>query len=427
MIINFLLLFFIFIGSIPLFIKRQELILYGLLIVEFGFGMYVGEGIHINRSFIMLRAVSEASLIFVFILNYLFRLSVNKNRIGIQKYTLLDISIVILFINSIALLIGLLYSNDINYIIGDYYKYSKGIVIVFMSWFVLDKKEKIDAFLQNSVFIYGIFISVYLYKFFFVLDRFRIFHTSVQESITFLLITAYLVIHNAENKKLKFLNTLVLFGTLLAIFVSQTRTFLILLAVSFISIILYSRKVKKIRRISSKFIILILLSPLLLNVTFINDLVTLNINRIQHTLSIGVNSSDFLAGGSRMGEILDVLSQFGEDPQNILFGFGLGQYVLDGIKGIYEHYMHNVTFEVLLRTGLIGLISYIIYYAKLFKISGKIFKEDKSYWWLSVVLLTQLINAQLFTQFWDSMPLYICLGIIISIYNIQYVQKSNNL
>jgi len=376
---------------------RQEVMILALIAVYFGAGYFFSD--------LVMQGLVRGFFLFLIGLALLFKSGASKKIIKVQ--TPLDrLFIVWLAVISTAFVNGLLFKhNNFRYLMGDLYKFVEIIFIFWITTFIIRTNK------QVKFFVWGFFILVLIFSgidFIIFFKKAQILggalkarvRAGAQFSSIFALIMAVCLILYEKRKEIRMILGVLILGFFAGFLVCFLRTGYVVLPITLLILfILYFYNEKRKEKIQG---IMKLLSLSVLLLTFIGlfglvitkinpniDIIQATIDRVDSLINPGSTNPM----GYRNIEIECIISQV--VAKNPLFGGGLGGkyyslaecYSPEGVlestvwRWQIKHYVHNNYFEFILRTGLVGLIVFIIIIFKYLKdaISFYLNSENRFY------------------------------------------------
>jgi len=352
------------------FFTHQEAVILILIALYFGAGYFFSD--------FLLQGLLRGAFLFFMGLILVGKWGASKRIIRLQ--TPLDKFFVIwLVVISVAFVNGLLFKhNDFRYLMGDLYKFLEIIFIFWITTFIIRNER------QVKFFIWGFFLLVLIFgatDFMIFVEKAQILGSALearvragaQFSSIFALIMAISLLLYEKRRRIKIILGIFILGFFIAFLICFLRTGYIVFPITLLVILaLYYYREKRgegvkgiIRFISLVVFLLVFMGLVSLVITRVNP----RINIIKATFErfnslINPGSTDPM--GYRTVEIKCIISQV--LAKNPLGGKGLGgkYYTLGRVPGeiewkwIVKHYVHNNYFEFIMRTGMIGLIVFML-------------------------------------------------------------------
>jgi O-antigen ligase len=183
--------------------------------------------------------------------------------------------------------------------------------------------------------------------------------------------------------------------SVISFFLGSSRGSFVALLLTFLFLPLLSEKVSK--RIS----LLILGSLIILIIIFVSDLYGSDLMaRISGTEDAIENSG---SSAARLILWKDSFTQFMDHP---FIGSQLG------LERFSYYYPHNIFFEALLTTGIIGFIALFWLMINGFKKAVKIFHSTPQYAWLSIIFIQSFVQSMFSSAIYDALWLWLSLALL---------------
>lgn len=329
-----------------------------------------------------------AAFFFMFII-----LSVKRASFTIKKEhkTAFALMVAWILILITALLEGIVFENNFNYIIGDFYKFIRFPLIFFLVYFLTKSIRDMYFFYFILMVVWTAFASVEIFQFRGeIMSSMRLTSYSVLAGGTFLPFSLFFTRLNLR-KSFKILNGIAIALAFLTLIISQTRRGIIGLLLTVIIFFYLSKKcgvrVTKKRTYLTPLLCFSVSLFIFLSIFVLKDFLKAPISSFGYRFrQISGSEDGFISGfikigGTRIPEVLTILDEFSKNPERVLGGFGLGsefrlgsEFQGDRASG---HFVHIGLAEIFFRMGGIGLILFLwtfIYFAKhaLSKIKGNI-------------------------------------------------------
>lgn len=323
-----------------------------------------------------------AAFFFMFIILFVKRASFTIKKEHKTAFALMVAWILILIT---ALLEGVVFENNFNYIIGDFYKFIKFPLIFFLLYFLIKSIKDTYLFYFILIVVWVAFTSVEIFLFRGeIMSGVRLTSYSVLAGTTFLPFSLFFTRLNLR-KSFKILNWIAIALAFVIPIISQTRSSIIGLFLTLIVFFYLNKKCGvRVRRKRTYLTPLLCFSVSLLiflSIFVLKDFLKAPISGLGYRLrQISASEDGFIGGlirigGTRIPEALIILGEFSKNPKRIPRGFGLGsEFQGDRASG---HFVHIGLAEIFFRMGGIGLILFLwtfIYFAKyaLRRIKGNI-------------------------------------------------------
>ena len=357
-------------------------------------------------------SIGFVTIFFLFYVNF-----ISQNKINFKNSTIVILSGVYLFFNCLT-------SDNINESLITLYKLIIIVSVFYACYLAIIKIS--DPFLFICLIFTGslLFESIYtLIDFFSFEDSF----TGISQnrnisssSLVFKLIFLIYIIDHSQSFNKKLILKVLEIITLFSIIILQSRLGIIsALVIYFLYFILIKSSRKK------------MVFPILISCLFFlyfdnNDFQ----NKIEKDYTFENLSGDESIN-QRLSFYTSALSLFSEKPIN---GNGLGSWKYKSINNSYKsnsvlvpYYTHNDFLQILMESGLIGLLIYLTFFGKLFKnIIGN--REKKVFIPLTIALIIFTINSLInfpIHRTQEYIPFIICCAFILS--NKNFASKKSNI
>ena len=357
-------------------------------------------------------SIGFVTIFFLFYENF-----ISQNKINFKNSTIVILSGVYLFFNCLT-------SDNINESLITLYKLIIIVSVFYACYLAIIKIS--DPFLFICLIFTGslLFESIYtLIDFFSFEDSF----TGISQnrnisssSLVFKLIFLIYIIDHSQSFNKKLILKVLEIITLFSIIILQSRLGIIsALVIYFLYFILIKSSRKK------------MVFPILISCLFFlyfdnNDFQ----NKIEKDYTFENLSGDESIN-QRLSFYTSALSLFSEKPIN---GNGLGSWKYKSINNSYKsnsvlvpYYTHNDFLQILMESGLIGLLIYLTFFGKLFKnIIGN--REKKVFIPLTIALIIFTINSLInfpIHRTQEYIPFIICCAFILS--NKNFESKKSNI
>ena len=357
-------------------------------------------------------SIGFVTIFFLFYVNF-----ISQNKINFKNSTIVILSGVYLFFNCLT-------SDNINESLITLYKLIIIVSVFYACYLAIIKIS--DPFLIICLIFTGslLFESIYtLIDFFSFEDSF----TGISQnrnisssSLVFKLIFLIYIIDHSQSFNKKLILKVLEIITLFSIIILQSRLGIISAIVIYF---LYFILIKSSRK---KMVFPILISCLFFLYFDNNDFQ----NKIEKDYTFENLSGDESIN-QRLSFYTSALSLFSEKPIN---GNGLGSWKYKSINNSYKsnsvlvpYYTHNDFLQILMESGLIGLLIYLTFFGKLFKnIIGN--REKKVFIPLTIALIIFTINSLInfpIHRTQEYIPFIICCAFILS--NKNFASKKSNI
>mgnify|MGYP001360341102 FL=1 len=357
-------------------------------------------------------SIGFVTIFFLFYENF-----ISQNKINFKNSTIVILSGVYLFFNCLT-------SDNINESLITLYKLIIIVSVFYACYLAIIKIS--DPFLFICLIFTGslLFESIYtLIDFFSFKDSF----TGISQnrnisssSLVFKLIFLIYIIDHSQSFNKKLILKVLEIITLFSIIILQSRLGIISAIVIYF---LYFILIKSSRK---KMVFPILISCLFFLYFDNNDFQ----NKIEKDYTFENLSGDESIN-QRLSFYTSALSLFSEKPIN---GNGLGSWKYKSINNSYKsnsvlvpYYTHNDFLQILMESGLIGLLIYLTFFGKLFKnIIGN--REKKVFIPLTIALIIFTINSLInfpIHRTQEYIPFIICCAFILN--NKNFESKKSNI
>jgi len=379
-----------------LFLTHQEVALLALVTAHFGVGYFVPEVVTQG----LIRGLFLLAIGFVLLLRTGVKKSVSRISTPLDKWVILWLGVIL-----VSFIYGFYFrDNNMRYLLGDLYKFLEIILIFWLTTLIIKDSKQI-RFLVWGFLIVALMFGIIDSMIFFVRFRAlgdvlgaRVRYAAQFSSIFALVLTVSLMLYE-QKRRIKIILAFLGFVFLVSFALTFFRTGYVALpsALIFIFFLYFCKHRKHFLPYAKKFAILIIF--LLVFVGLVNGVFTLvNIDIIKETAARFYSMSDInlLASAQiRIGEAESIMS--GGLARNPLLGAGLGaeystlrlQWSTDPKKRIMwekKHYVHNNYFEFLLRTGIPGLLIFLLLALKYLKDAIKFYLRSKNWLYQGILL-----------------------------------------
>jgi O-antigen ligase len=310
-------------------------------------------------------------LMFPILISVALTMSVQKENS--RAKTSIDLPMLIF---SIMILIGVIYGfiqrNNAKYLLGDIFHYSEFIIFFILTGTLIRSKKHVNTML----------ICIFLASMTtFLLECIRVIagmpaettiniggHLFPRYGLGFFFLLEMLVLGGiyfcARSSSTNFMTGLLIALIGFRSILSFTRSFWMGILAGFCFIIFYIRSIKGMKRLASSLIVFYILFLAYNNLVSFGgkSIPELIFQRIQYT-STQLSHSEDPVMGRRLAEARSALGQIFHSP---IFGKGLGGTYKEftgsssaELEFGERHYIHNTYLQILLRMGIIALISYL--------------------------------------------------------------------
>jgi len=184
--------------------------------------------------------------------------------------------------------------------------------------------------------------------------------------------------------------------SVISFFLGSSRGSFVALLITFLFLPLLSKKA------SNRIFLLLLASLIIFSIIFISILYQSDLmDRISGTQDAIENSG---TSAARLILWEDSFNQFMDHP---IIGSQLG------LKRFGYYYPHNIFFEALLTTGIIGFIPLFWLLVNGFKKAIRIFQNTPQYAWLPVIFLQSFVQSMFSSAIFDALWLWLSLGLLL--------------
>lgn len=290
-----------------------------------------------------------------------------------------------------ALLEGIVFENNFNYIIGDFYKFIRFPLIFFLVYFLTQSIRQLYLFYFILMVIWIAFTSVEIFLFREgIMSGMRLVSYSVLAGRTVLPFSLFFTRLNLR-RSFKIFNWIAIALAFITTIISQTRSGIIGLFLAAIIFFYLSKKcgvrMGKKRNYLTPLVYFSVSLLIFLSILVLKDFLKAPVSSFGYKFrEISGSEDGFIGGlirigGTRIPEALTILDKFSKNPKRILGGFGLGSEFQLGneFQGdrTSEHFVHIGLAEIFFRMGVIGLILFLwmfIYFTRyaLRRIKGNI-------------------------------------------------------
>lgn len=376
-----------------LFFDRQEILLLVVIAAYFAASYFSNS--------LVAGGLIRSLFLFIILLALLLKLGVKKviRRISTPLDKIILIwSVIILF----SLIYGFFFKgNESRYLIGDLYKFVEIFLVFWLATFLIKNDKQARSLIWGFfivALIFGVIDSIgFLARFLLLgsalLARVR---AAAQFSSLFALILAISLILHERKTVIKIILAILGFGFLFSFLLTFLRTGYIAIPPTLIFILflyLYKNRGHALGGMMRFAVFVLCLLILVVSVDLVFTATGFNIEIIEASfvrLSSLINPASSEPMGVRMLELESIVSQvLAPSP---LLGNGLGgEYysatlVDEEIQWGIKHYVHNNYFDFIVRTGMLGLIVFIVLAIKYLKDAIKFYLRSKNSFYQGVLL-----------------------------------------
>ena len=388
----FLLLFLPFL--LLLFLIRQEAMLLAIVAAYFGTSYFFPE--------LLIQSLIRSALLFLMGLMLILRCGVKQvmSRIATPLDKVIFLWLGVIFM---SFFYGLYFmGNETRYLVGDLYKFVEIISVFWLATFIVRTQRQIRFLIWGFLFTVLVFAVTDSMIFFtrasLVSDILgaRVRAGAQFSSIFALVLVVTLILHERKKGRriiLTFLGLVFSFGFL----VSFLRTGYIAFPIALMVVLLLYFYKNRARWLRGAMNFILLLVFLLIFLAF-SSIVVMNINPdidlIEATFTrLGTFTDSAISSplGVRMLEIRSIFSDV--LTRSPLLGKGLGgeyystsQVPGEGVKWGMKHYVHNNYFDFLIRTGVLGLLVFLLIAFKYLKDTIMFYLKSKDSFYQGVLL-----------------------------------------
>ncbi len=379
-----------------LFLTHQEVALLALIAARFGVGYFIPDVVTQG----LIRGLFLLAIGFVLLLRTGVKKSVSRISTPLDKWVILWLGVIL-----VSFIYGFYFrDNNMRYLLGDLYKFLEIISIFWLTTLITKDSKQIRFLIWGFLIValmFGIIDSVIFFSRFRALGDVlgaRVREAAQFSSIFALVLTASLVLYE-QKRRIRIILAFLGFVFLASFALTFFRTGYIALpsALVFIFFLYFYKHRKRFLPYARKFAVLILF--LLVFVGLVSGIFTLvNIDIIKETATRFYSMSDIsllTSAQIRISEAESIIS--GGVAQNPLLGGGLGaEYSAPRLQGsgdratsiIWErrHYVHNNYLEVLFRTGILGLLIFLLLAFKYLKDAIKFYLRSKNWLYQGILL-----------------------------------------
>ena len=376
-----------------LFLARQEVILLALVAAYFGAGYFsstlVTEGL--------------ARGLFLLIIALVLLLKLGAKKVITRISTPLDKIIVIW---SIIILFSFIYGfffkhNDARYLIGDLYKFVEIFLVFWLTTLIVKNDRKIRfiiwGFLMLALILGAVDSMIFFKRFYLVgsvlLARVR---AAAQFSSVFALVLAISLILHERRIVIRAILGILGLGFLISFLLSFLRTGYVAIPPALVFILLlyfYKNRGHLFAGIMRFVVLMLFLLIVVVSINLIFNIIGPDIDIIKASLVrlhslIEPGSDDPM--GVRMLELESITSKV--LVPSPLLGNGLGgeYYSVTLVEGELEwgikHYVHNNYFDFIVRTGILGLIVFLVLAIKYLKDAVRFYLRSKDRFYQGALL-----------------------------------------
>ncbi len=378
-----------------LFIIHPEILLLGVIITYFG-STYLFENLVVQG---LLRAISLSLAGVLLVLNLGVKKTLSRISTSLDHLMLLWLVVVL-----VSFIYGFYFhANDLKYLTGDLYKFLEIFVAFVLVTFIIKGERQVKFLIWGflmAALVFGVVDSALFFRLAYSIGD--VILARVREASQFLsvfaLVLALSLILHERRTKIKIALAFLLCAFLFSFALTFLRTGYIAIppTVAFVLLLYLGKSGKVSLKGLVKFTalaILLLVGVVLLNLglTAINpdmDMIKATVVRLRSL--IDPFSEDPISIGVRVLEIKSIISQV--LIRYPLLGKGLGgEYyaatdVPGGIEWGMKHYVHNSYFDFVVRTGILGLIMFLVVAFKYLRDGVKIYLRSENSFHQGVVL-----------------------------------------
>jgi hypothetical protein len=306
-----------------------------------------------------------------------------------------------LVLTVIAAWVGLRDGNDLNYLLGDFYRFGSVSIVLILFYFWNLTPPGFQRLLRGFVLVYGGFLIVdaILYG-----SAIKQGIRPATQSAGYAGVIAPLVIYVSlfDPKWIfRLASRLVLLEMFAALIVGQM--FAPILSVLFcLGLFLVPT-----RKASVAMGLALGVGVLFVSVYYADALLSTNLDYLESKIQIAkraYSTEDFVESlsGVRLGEIRGVLETMRTSPETIPLGTGLGGMVTAETVNIelpwleYKHYIHSGLNEILYRAGAIGLGLFLSLVVLLFRRGYRLYARGHSF---GLIVMVGITNTVLLMSF----------------------------
>lgn len=376
-----------------LFLIRQEAILFAVVAAYFGTGYFFPD--------LLTQGLIRGALLFLLGLMLILQTGARKNitRITTPLDKMIFLWLGMIFI---SFFYGLYFKgNETRYLMGDLYKFVEIILVFWLTTFIIRTRRQIRFLIWGFLFAVLIFGAIDSMIFFtrtsLVSDILgaRVRAGAQFSSIFAIILVATLILHEKRIGR-RIILTFLGFVFFFSFIISFLRTGYIVLPIALIFVfLLYFRK-NKARRLAGAKNLIFLLVFLLMFLAF-SSIIVVKINPKIDLIEATFVRLNTLTGsttgsplGVRMLEVRSIISNV--LVKNPLLGNGLGgeYYSLaetpQGPRWGLTHYVHVNYFDFLVRTGILGLLIFLLIAFKYLKDVIMFYLKEKDNFYQGVLL-----------------------------------------
>lgn len=276
-------------------------------------------------------------------------------------------------VSLVSATVGLTRDYDLNFLVGDYYKFVALSFVLALFYFSLPTEATVRTIIRGFVLVYAASLTFDIIWFKgFVFSGVRLTTETAGHTSLMAPMVVYLML--AEKKRfLRVGASLLLLEMLGAMIAAQTLRPFICVIMSIVLFLLPTRKASLVMALTlglGAFLVAVFYTDAVLSTssTYLNDKIELAM--------LAPSPSEALEdlSGARLGEVRFVIHEMTSKPELIPFGAGLGsmnepESIQVGFLpsyAVYKHYFHSGLFEVLYRSGVIGLAIFLLVFIHLF-------------------------------------------------------------
>lgn len=303
--------------------------------------------------------------------------------------------LLLFLVNSLlAGIVGFANGHSLSYALGDIYKFTIFPVTVFVIYSCIKSEYSLNFLLKASVLLYAVFMMVYAAQY---LAGLLLLQQRPILIYIFPFMPPILFYLHREFGRRSYIALLFMYAVIFIIFLwfSQSLSFLVTNVFVFLATWWFHKGLGQLAR---KFILGFALTGFtVISVAFLYPAIVSYILR-------GLVNQDFyltrkfyfifsngltlqtaeLIGGDRVAHFVAVIQYYCEHPSHLLFGQGMGGKIyVESVTGllnrswkVWNHFVEGGYPEVLLRSGIIGLFSYMMIFIIVFRQALKRAREN---------------------------------------------------
>jgi O-antigen ligase len=400
----------------------------------------------ISQQALRLHGLLSGSMLLIFAGILVIRICMMGRR-SFKLYSFEKYLLFLLFIDFIALVVGLIRGNSPIFLIGDTYKFA----VIPLAYFCTVQTLRAENVKRLFLFIILLETAVTLESFGVYAVRLSkgFYERAPEHSISLLAFVFFLVLLSSRRELSRWKNLIcfilvVIIG--ITAILSQARTLWAqMLLCPFILLLVERKSIVAASILKFAVYALMLLIPLSLIFSDAYYNITESLNqRIRETSAIFKSNRQFapvLSADRRVVEVKATMNMYSElpNPADFLVGFGNGAefYAPSAALGMgsrpgYKHHIHNGYISIFFRMGILGLLAFLVFiFFTLRNINGAIrhgfISEKASIWTLSIqksifiyLILTLIEFLTIYSFIGD-----IKWGVLLGLYRVS-IQKHEN-